>query len=83
MGSPHHCTVRLLRIASYQRLLNTKYGNPRYSIIFTDGTAATTEPDIADAYGIENPEMKGLVNVTFGRYGITHITPAHTPPEGK
>jgi hypothetical protein len=63
-----------LVIATLERLNLSASGNPRFRVTFTDGTQAATEPDNSLNYGIENPEAKGPLTVTFTRNGrITRI----------
>lgn len=62
------------RIASLKRLTNSKSGNPRYFVTFTDSTVARTAPDAACNYGIENPEFQDRdILVTFEDGLITYI----------
>lgn len=49
-----------------ERMNNSKNGNPRWRVGFSDGTSATTAPDSAVSYEIGNPEYQGKpVQVTF------------------
>ena len=45
-------------IARTERMLNSTNANPRFMIVFTDGTAAPTGVDCSVAYGITNPEFR-------------------------
>lgn len=60
-------------IESVKRLLNTQSGNPRYKVVFTDGTIGMTANDVDASYGIIVDDEP--VKVTFSRDSrITHIT---------
>lgn len=46
------------------RLRNSANGNPRYRIVFTDGSSADTQPNSTVAYSLLNREhFEGPVNV--------------------
>ena len=67
--------TRGLVISRLVRLANSVNGNPRYEVVFTDGTSARTAPDAMISYGIANSEYQGVpLVVTFNRAG--HITQA-------
>lgn len=64
------------RVSSLTRLNNSINGNPRYRVLFTDGSSAVTKSDAAFCYGIDNPEMRGEVIVKYSRGGrITDMSP--------
>ena len=42
-------------IASIERGTNSRDGGPRYTVVFTDGSAARTKPDAQVNYKITNP----------------------------
>lgn len=62
-------------IAHLHRLMNTASGNPRWRVVFTDGTVATTKTDAAVAYGIENPENRGPCRVTLEHGQLVGLEP--------
>lgn len=62
-------------IASLTRLMNSHDGNPRWRVVFTDGTAADTKPDAAINYGIGNPETRGPCVVELERGQLVGLTP--------
>lgn len=65
------------RVLRLDRLQNSRNGNPRYKVTFTDGETAITKSDASCAFTIENSEMRGDVVVTFNRDNeITHLSPA-------
>jgi hypothetical protein len=65
------------RVAALHRLTNSRNGNPRYHVYFTDGTDAITSTDHGFVYAINNPEMRGDVEVTYTKAGrIEHMSPA-------
>lgn len=57
------------RVDRLERLKNSVNGNPRYRVHFTDGSSAVTQSDAAFCYGIDNPDMRGDVQVKFTRAG--------------
>jgi hypothetical protein len=65
------------RIASLVRLKNTRDGNPQYRVVFTDNTAALTEPDAAVNYEITNSQWRDVDVQVVTRAGhIVRIEPA-------
>ena len=64
-------------IQSLDALTNSKAGNPRYKVFFTDGTSAITKIDASVAWGLGNPEnvAPNIVEVTFERGKIVYVTP--------
>lgn len=66
-------------IAALKRLRNSPDGNPRYNVLFTDGTAVATKADAAVAYGIENPELAGPCEVTLEHGQLVKLTPVVQP----
>jgi hypothetical protein len=68
-------TKAVRTIASLERLWLSRVGNPRFQVVFTDGTAAQTATDASVNYGIENPEYRDVpLEVTFNRAGkIVHL----------
>lgn len=66
---------KVTRIRKLERRRNSVNGNPRYMVWFEDGTGYLTALDAACAYGIENPEMKGLLEVTIERGQVTYLEP--------
>lgn len=64
-------------IANLERLHNSKNGNPRYRVTFTDGTVFETAADASINYGITNREYRDVpLEVTFSRNGrITYLAP--------
>lgn len=64
-------------IAKIEAMISSANANPRYMLYFTDGEALPTAVDASVAYGIENPEFRG-VPVEFEvtpRGQIVHATP--------
>lgn len=63
-------------------LANSKDGNPRWEVVFSDGTTARTQVNAACAYGLGNPEYKApnKVLVSFERGQITYVTPLASQP---
>lgn len=54
------------RIASVERLRNTRDGNLVFAVTFEDGSVAKTEPDAQIASYAENSEWQGVdLDVTF------------------
>lgn len=54
-----------------ERRKNSVNGNPRFRVVFTDGSSAITQSDAAFAYGLENPEFRDVpLEVTFSRAGL-------------
>lgn len=47
-------------IESFERLANSRMGNPAFRIIFTDGTKRRTAPSAMVAYMLPNPEYQGV-----------------------
>lgn len=70
--------TRGLVISRLVRLANSVNGNPRYEVIFTDGTSARIKPDAMISHGITNSEYQGVpLVVTFDRAGhIIRVQPA-------
>lgn len=63
-------------IAMTERLTNSENGNPRYRIVWTDGTANNTMPDAAIAHGITNSEYQGVpLLVTLERGQVINAKP--------
>lgn len=58
MTTPHEI-VSTRTIASVERGTNSRDGSPRYTVVFTDGSAARTKPDAQVNYKITNPEYQG------------------------
>lgn len=50
-------------------------GNPRWYVHLGDGTQYYTKPDAAVAYGLDNPEMKGLLEITIENGQIIYAQP--------
>jgi hypothetical protein len=48
-----------------ERMGSSKFGNPRFRLTFADGTSYPTSVDAGVAYGIENSDNIGVVEVTF------------------
>lgn len=46
--------LRAVRVARTKRLANSRDGNPRYEVEFSDGTLARTESDASLNYDVEN-----------------------------
>jgi hypothetical protein len=59
--------TRVALVDTIVRLKNSRNGNPRYLIAFTDGVVGKTKPDAGFAYGIHDGMT--FVTVTF------HFTP--------
>lgn len=58
----------------------TASGNPRYTVHFSDGTAANTKPDAALNWGIENPENWGEADWEFDNRGfLIYVSPITVP----
>lgn len=51
----------LMTVAAIDRRQNTKAGNPRYKVTFTDGTSANTQTDTAAAYDIQQSDVGKMV----------------------
>lgn len=66
---------KILTIDTLERLNNSRNGNPRFRVTFTDGTVAQTETDGSVNYVIENKEFRDVpLKVTFTKAGrIKHI----------
>lgn len=47
-------------IESFERLANSRMGNPAFRIIFTDGTKRRTAPNAMVAYMLPNSEYQGV-----------------------
>ena len=64
-------TMERKTILSYERMNSSVNGNPRYRIVFTDGTIAPMMSDSGTSYQIGNPEMRegSTVDVDFTRAG--------------
>jgi hypothetical protein len=62
-------TTYVQTLSSTSRLPNSRVGNPKHRIRFTDGTYAETQTDAGVAYGLENPE-------NFGKPALVRATPA-------
>jgi hypothetical protein len=54
-------------ILSYERMRSSVNGNPRYRIVFTDGTIAPMMSDSSTSYQIGNSDMRegSVVDVAF------------------
>lgn len=50
--------LRNVRVVKTNRLNNSVNGNPRYSVVFDDGSVIETQSDAAVNYGITNPEYR-------------------------
>jgi hypothetical protein len=73
--SPTNLDVK--KVDHLERLNSSVNGNPRFHVYFTDGTDSITSSDAAFCYGIENPDMRGAVVVSFTRAGrIADMRPA-------
>lgn len=60
-----------------ERLNNSRDGNPRYKVYFTDGDVYQTEDNASCNYGIENSEMRSEIEFTVTRAGrIDYMRPA-------
>lgn len=55
------------------RMASSRNGNPRFMVTFDDGTAYPTGVDASCAYGIENREYDGDVQVLIERGNIVGI----------
>jgi hypothetical protein len=66
---------QILTIDWLDYLSTTVYANPRCDVHFTDGTVARTQSDAQCAYGLGNPEFRGVpLAVWFSRAGrIVHL----------
>lgn len=63
--------MALRQIDYLKRRNNSVNGNPRFLVVFTDGSSALTQSDAAFCYGIENPEFRDVpVEVSFSRAGL-------------
>lgn len=64
-------TTERKTILSYERMRSSVNGNPRYRIVFTDGTIAPMMSDSGTSYAIGNPDMRegSAVDVEFTRSG--------------
>jgi hypothetical protein len=58
-------------ILRYERMRSSVNGNPRYRIVFTDGTIAPMMSDSSTSYEIGNRDMRegSAVDVEFTRAG--------------
>lgn len=65
-----------LTIESSKRLRNSRNGNPRFEITFTDGSTARTGSDSMSAFLVENNQYRGVpLAVEFDRAGhIRNLT---------
>ncbi|MCA1839952.1 MAG: hypothetical protein LC723_06435 [Actinobacteria bacterium] len=68
-------TVRPARtIKTLTRLANSKHGNPRWEVTFTDGDTFDTAADAQVGYMINNREYQGVqLDVTLTKGFITHV----------
>ena len=67
-------------IASIERLPLSRMGNPRFHVMFTDGSGAMTQSDASIGYEIGNAGMREgcTVTVQFSRAGrITNMSRHH------
>jgi hypothetical protein len=61
----------IAQVTRFPRL--SKNGNPRHTVIFTDGTVAPTKRDASINYGIDNSDMIGVpLRVTMERGEIVY-----------
>lgn len=57
-------------IGSFERLVNSRLGNPAFRVVFTDGTKRRTAANAMVAYALPNSEYQGVpVNVGFNSRG--------------
>ena len=58
-------------ILNYERMNSSVNGNPRFRIVFTDGTIAPMMSDSGTSYAIGNDDMRqgSIVDVEFTRSG--------------
>jgi len=74
-------TTKTGTIIGLERMNCSRNGNPRFRIIFDDGTTATTAPDASLSYSIGNYGERFDVVATFdGRGNVTHL---QDPTTGK
>ena len=65
------------QIIGLRRLNNSVNGNPRFNITFANGVNANSQSDAAFCYGIENPNMRGDVDVWLSARGtVAYVRPA-------
>lgn len=70
-------------VTKLQRLQNSINANPRFRVTFDTGAVHMTQSDASFCYAIENPEMKGPVDVWLVKSGkIEHMAPAQPEKEG-
>jgi hypothetical protein len=50
--------LRGVKVVSTNRLNNSVNGNPRYTVVFDDGSVIETQSDAAVNYGITNREYR-------------------------
>jgi len=76
-------TTATRTIRTLERIKNSRNGNPRYRITFTDGSVARTKTDTSMTNGAEYhlAKLEGMtVTVTFDSRGyITDVLPWNTP----
>jgi hypothetical protein len=65
-------------ITGIRRLTNSRNGNPRFDVAFSDGTVATTQSDASVSYDVTNKRNSGeKLDVTLTKAGkISHWTVA-------
>jgi hypothetical protein len=65
-------------ITGIRRLTNSRDGNPRYDVAFSDGTIAATSSDASVSYDVMNKRNSGeKLDVTLTKAGkISHWTVA-------
>lgn len=65
---PNHTSVQRKRIAGITRMPRSQYGNPAYSVTFTDGSNHATASNAMVAYEITNSTYRDVdVMVTLER----------------
>ena len=68
--SNDYSTRKGLIIEKIERARSSVNGNPAFYLTFTDGTRSRTMADAGFAYGIENPEYRGVpLTVQYTRAG--------------
>lgn len=66
--------VSVKRISSTERLTNTASGNPRWRVVWTDGTSNLSKPDSDLAFRLDSAELADKdLRVVIGKGGFIEI----------
>jgi hypothetical protein len=66
-------TTQTKTIQSYSRLKNSRYGNPRFRFVFSDGETLDSKPNAGWAYQVGNRNMREGSTVTVDTDGRGNI----------